>query len=178
MGYKYEDQCGSCLNFKDMENDDILFSGGEYTYGHCIRLRDCYRPYSDKCSYYINKYGCHIVTAICELLDEPEKGSILEELRNFRANVLEKDPKYKKTLADYDIVGPQIADYIREDEDKETAGHLFAFGVIPTVELVRNHKYDEAVNTYKKMTKFLIDIYNIEGLEIDRPKQKTLGTRG
>lgn len=192
MSYEYEDQCGSCINFKSMRSDDILFDGSYYTYGHCKELKYCYRPYSPKCSYYENKYGAHIITALTELLGLPEKDGTLDVFRSFRANVLEKDPAYKEMLEEYDIVGPQIAKCMVEDykdgKDKEMIIGTYDHIMVPIANLIRedasidrNTKEKnrlEGIRRYVEITKELMKYYNVE-LEVkENNPVKKLGTYG
>ena len=78
---------------------------------------------------------------------------------------MQKDSKYRNILYEYDTVGPEIAKNVKDEEDFELVNGLVDFYIIPTVNLVREKKYDEAVSKYKTMTKSLEKYYGIEYTE-------------
>lgn len=169
MSCKYSEyECGSCYYLRDMRNDGHMFIGTSNEKGHCIMQKSCYYPDDDICSYYKNKDtyvpggGCFITTIICDMLGLDDKCSILEILRSFRNNVMQKDAKYKDILFEYDSVGPEIAKNIRDEEDLSLINGIVDFYILPTVSLVREKKYEEAVSKYITMTKSLESYYGIE----------------
>ena len=193
MAYEYEGQCGSCINLRDEYDDDLEFSGGKWDYGHCPKLRELRRPYRDDiCSHYINKYGCHIVTALTELLGLPEKDGILDVFRSFRANILEKDPEYKEMLKIYDVVGPKIAKEMKKDysdgKDKEMIMETYDLIMVPIARLIKedssidkNTKEKnklEAIRRYTEITKELMKYYGIELEEKENTPVKKIGSIG
>lgn len=169
MSYKYCDyECGSCYWLRDMNNDNIMFDGPSNEKGHCIMQKSCYYPDDRTCSYYQNKAsyvpggGCFITTIVCDMLGFDDKCNILETLRGFRNNVMQKNPEYKDVLYEYDAVGPEIAKAIRDEEDFELINGMVDFYIIPTVNRIREKKYDDAVSIYKHMTKSLEAYYGIK----------------
>lgn len=102
--------------------------------------------------------GCYLTTITCALLGMPDNNIYLKTLREFRDNVMQKDPKYFKLLAQYDIVGPVIARRLAEDPARgQIAKNLLELGIKTTVLQIKENKYDEAVQTYSTMTELLID---------------------
>lgn len=169
MSCKYSEyECGSCYYLRDMQNDGRMFEGSSNTKGHCTMQKSCYYPDDNICSYYKNKDsyvpggGCFITTIVCDMLGFDDKCSILETLRGFRNTVMQKDSKYKDILYEYDAVGPEIAKNIRDEEDLGLINGIVDFYILPTVDLVREKKYEEAVSKYKTMTKSLESYYGIE----------------
>lgn len=101
---------------------------------------------------------CYLTTITCALLGMPDNNIYLKTLREFRDNVMQKDPKYFKLLAQYDIVGPVIARRLAEDPARgQIAKNLLELGIKTTVLQIKENKYDEAVQTYSTMTELLID---------------------
>ena len=169
MAYKYCDyECGSCYYLRDMKNDSVMFDGPSNEKGHCIYLKNCYYPDDSTCSYYKNKKeyvpggGCYITTIVCDILGFDDKCNILETLRGFRKDVMQKSSEYKEILYEYDTAGPLISKSIKEDNDLELINGILDFYILPTINLIKNKKYNEAVNRYKTMTKSLENYYNIE----------------
>ena len=161
-------QCGSCYFLRDKRNDSIMFCGSCNEKGYCLQIRSYYYPDDSICSHYRNKdsyvpgNGCFITTIVCEMLCLDDKCNVLETLRGFRDNVMHKDEKYASLLHEYDTVGPQIAKELRDENDYELANAMLDYYILPTVCLVKEKKYDEAVNKYAKMTKALENYYGIQ----------------
>ena len=169
MSCKYSEyECGSCYYLRDMANDGRMFNGSSNDKGHCIMQKDCYYPDDNICSYYQNKESyvpsgsCYITTILCDMLGFDDKCSVLETLRGFRNNVMQKDSKYKDILYEYDTIGPEIAKNIRDEEDYGLINGLLDFYILPTVSLVKEKKYEDAVSKYILMTKSLENYYGID----------------
>lgn len=168
MSCKYEDQCGSCYWLRDMDNDSRMFEGSSNEKGHCIYLKNCYYPDDKICSNYKDreKYvpggGCYITILVCDILGYDDKCGILETLRGFRNNIMQKNSEYQEILYEYDVAGPQIAKSLKEDNDLELVNGILDFYILPTIGYVREKKYKEAVDRYKNMTKSLEEYYGIE----------------
>ena len=62
---------------------------------------------------------CYLTTMLCNILNLPDNNIYLETIRIFRANVLQKDEKYKKLIVEYDVIGPVIANALNNDPLKE-----------------------------------------------------------
>lgn len=107
--------------------------------------------------------GCFITTVACQILGKEDHDPILDDFRNFRDNVLQKNEKYYEILKEYDIIGPKLAKCIFYDKDKTK----IASGIYNTVltkihHLVSQKKYDEAVEKYYVMTLMLINYYSLK----------------
>lgn len=119
------------------------------------------------CPYY-KKYGpssggCFITTITCEILNKQDDNSVMNNLRKFRDEVLQKDDKYYDILKEYDKVGPIIASKIIDDENKEKiASVIYEDGLVTISDLVDNEKYDLAVEKYYLMTLMLINYYRLK----------------
>ncbi len=170
----YSGQCGSCGNY------DFKGDGEE---GYCSYYKTYYYP-GDSCIHHTMYNGyCYITTIVCDILELSDDCGLLETLRGFRNNVMQKEPKYKKVLYEYDIVGPQIAKYLMEDygksEDREEIIGLFNFFILPTVKYINEKNYPEAVDRYTKLTEALIDKYGIERVkEVSDDYDYTKGGHG
>ena len=166
---QYNDQqCGSCYSLRSMEDDSIMFNGGCNEKGHCIVLKAVYYPDDNICSYYQNKEkfvpggGCFITTIVCRMLGFDNNCGVLNTLRDFRNNVMQKDKKYKGILYEYDTVGPEIAEQLEAEGDMELVNAMYNFYIQPTARLIEEGKKEEAIARYTEMTKSLEDYYGLE----------------
>jgi hypothetical protein len=155
----YETQCGGCIEY-DYQGDNVK--------GYCSYYKCYYYP-GDGCSHQRpreSSSSCYITTIICDVLGFSDDAGILNTLRGFRDNVMQKDSKYFKTLLEYDVVGPVIAKFIKEEynntHDDEMWIQFYNFYLSPTANLIKEEKYDEAVLRYKEMVESLKDYYGIE----------------
>ena len=162
MYVEYEYQCGNCKLHEDTSTSGKIY---------CEYYRSYY-DVEDSCEHQerINKSsesatGCFITTLVCDLMGLKDDCDTLNSLRFFRNEIMQKDSKYIDILYEYDHVGPKIAKCLKEDHEKgnmELAQLLYNTYLIPTVELIKNKKYSEAVESYTKMTKSLEQYYGIE----------------
>lgn len=107
--------------------------------------------------------GCYITTIACKLLGYKDDNYYLNTLRNFRDNIMKKDPKYIGHLMTYDTVGPVIAKKLEEDKNgKEIAQCMFSRYITKSVSAIEEGKNNEAINTYIAMTDALANHYNID----------------
>lgn len=147
------------------------FFGGDYWCDKkdCRVDEDTYYKYCknynyDECEIYkqSNSSGCFITTIICHTLGKQDDDRILQTLRSFRDNILQKDEKYYDILKEYDTIGPIIADCIANDQYKEiVAEETYQKSIIPIYYLIYHKKYDEAITRYQLMTQLLIDYYSL-----------------
>lgn len=102
--------------------------------------------------------GCYLTTITCFLLGYPDNNIYLQTLREFRNEVMQKDPKYFELLAQYDIVGPMIVRRLCQDPARGMiAKNLLELGIKTTVSHINQKDYDKAVETYSIMTELLIE---------------------
>ena len=163
MYVAYEEQCGNCVNY-DYQGDNEK--------GYCSYYMTYYYP-GETCMHQEPRQkssdsGCFITTIVCDLLGYKDDCDVLNTLRSFRDNVMQKNSEYKKMLFEYDFVGPEIAKNLKEEfeesEDKELVNAMYNFYILPTVELLKEDKQSEAVDKYVKMTNALRDYYGIKSV--------------
>lgn len=129
-------------------------------YSRSDSVAKSYKQYSENCQ---NKTGCYLTTITCEIIGLRDDNIYLRVLRNFRKNVLQKDDKYKELLVQYDIVGPIIANKLKQEAKKDIiALNLLNLGVFKTVYYILNNDNLSAIKTYTTMTELLIQGYNID----------------
>lgn len=130
-------------------------------YSRSDNVSKSYLDYSKKCQ--SNSSGCYLTTITCEILGMDDNNVYLDTLRKFRKEKLQKDDKYKEILVEYDIVGPIIANKLKQEINKNIiAKNLLRMGIAKTVYHIMNEDDLEAIETYTTMTKLLIKAYNIE----------------
>ena len=106
--------------------------------------------------------GCYLTTMMCSILKMSDNNPFINNMRNFRNNVLQKDEKYKDLLVEYDIVGPIIATNLSNDPLKyQIAANGFFKYIKPITILIKEKKNNEAINLYTEMTNKLKSFYNI-----------------
>lgn len=154
----WEGQCGNCTSYD--------FQGDNYK-GYCSTRRCYYYP-GDTCQYQVDRgsaSSCYITTIICDILGFDDDCGVLNTLRDFRKDVLQKDEKYKDLLFEYDVVGPTIADLIslefKKEQDKEMWTQIYNFYLSPTANFILEKNYDFAIMRYKEMVNSLKDYYGI-----------------
>ena len=148
-----------------------IFGGDYYCIKEkCIIETDHYKSYCrdwnyDKCPIYnhTESSGCFITTVVCQILGHNDNQPVLNNLRNFRDNVLQKDNQYEEILKEYDFIGPIIADCIINDPDREhLAQAIYSGGLLGINQNIIEGNYDNAVYNYKKLTEYLKVRYKLE----------------
>lgn len=113
-----------------------------------IYQRYCKGYYYDECPIYKKSNssgGCFITTIICDILGKNDDDKVINNLRNFRDNILTKDEKYKSILIDYDNIGPVIAYEISKDKDKEKLSiGLYDLILTKVSDLIDNKDYEKS----------------------------------
>lgn len=152
----YETQCGGCTYYD--------FQGDNYK-GYCSWYKSYYYP-GDSCSHQNPREttsGCYITTIICDVLGFADNCMVLDKLRYFRNNVMQKDSKYNSILLEYDTVGPKIAYFIQEEykknDDKEIWIQFYNFYLQPTANYIAEGNFDYAVGRYQEMVMALKDYF-------------------
>lgn len=172
----YETQCGGCTYYD--------FQGDNYK-GYCSWYKCYYYP-GDSCSHQNpreqSSSSCYITTIICDKLGYSDDCGVLNILRGFRDNVMQKNCKYCKTLFEYDVIGPKIAEMIKQDneKDEELWANFYNFYLLQTASLVTEEKYDEAVSRYTEMVNALKEYYGINEdiVEITKDYDMSQGGHG
>ncbi len=112
--------------------------------------------------------GCYITTIIVDTLNLGDNNYSLNIIRNFRNNYLQKDNKYKILLLDYDLLGPIIANSIRNDKNKlNVCQNMYNLYIIAITNDIENNKYDDAIIKYVNMTEILRLYYSINNIDIN-----------
>lgn len=107
--------------------------------------------------------GCYLTTTMCEILNFDDDNILLNTLRDFRENYLKKNKELLPILFEYDIVGPIISNCIKNDPKRLNISKcLFKNYIRPVVCLIKQNKYNEAINLYKEMTNNLKILYAID----------------
>lgn len=170
----YEEQCGGCTYYD--------FQGDNYK-GYCSWYKSYYYP-GDSCSHQNPREqgssGCYITTIICDKLGYSDDCGVLNTLRGFRDNIMQKNCKYCRTLFEYDVIGPKIAGMIKEDNttDQELWINFYNFYLQQTANLILNQQYDEAVARYTEMVNSLKDYYGINESIVEIAKNYDMSQGG
>lgn len=102
------------------------------------------------------KGGCFLTTAVCEVLGKSDNCYELETLRNFRDEVLLKDPELASLVYLYYKKSPSIAEKILLHTDNtHFAQSLLDFHITPVINSINLHKKYEAVHLYNEMIKHI-----------------------
>lgn len=180
----FDDICGYCLH---MESDLDLIDKGKFP---CTKLRTLVFADSKKCEKFCEilwrdsdkseaaiaetkKYkrsiGCYITTAVCKILGYEEDCHELTVLKEFRATVMETNPKYANMILKYEALAPVIANWLLAKNDKDLAKVLYSVYIKGTCKYIECGNdcvksglgdcgyYDAAINLYEEMTRSLID---------------------
>lgn len=127
--------------------------------------------------------GCHITTAIVDILGLQNDCRELVVLKDFRVKVMESDSRYDDLLIKYDELGPIVADSLRKENNVNLAMDLFTTYIQKTAEYIEegnrlaanglkdNEYYDAAIEVYTRMTKMLIRSY-IPGYSMPQNEEK------
>lgn len=168
------------------------FKSGLFSGDYWCRKKDCrvdddtYRKYCrdynySSCPIYKHTESsspCFITTVCCQILGKDDQDPIMNNLRNFRKNILREDKKYYFILKEYDVIGPMIADALINDKDKEELAFCFYQStILPVNDLIEKKNYDSAVSLYLLMTKALIEYYGLSD-EYKKLKEKDYGYEG
>ncbi len=171
-------------NCKDCENIDL---SDRWKYDKnkawCSERREYVNPSDRACS---NQFrnddsknppssgSCYLTTIVCEILGFSDDCDTLTTLRNFRENVMKKDEKYRPLLCEYDIVGPMIADGIRNSlKSYDFSKFLYESYLTGIVEVVKEEKNELAVIMYSYMVGSLKKIFGLENIDYNKEIEPT-----
>lgn len=169
MTNKYINCCGSCTRM-DIEKN--------HGYKYYCEKRDAFYEASDPNICYAydfdlerdydelerreNLNSCYITTILCQILKFDDNCEILNIMRTFRNNVLQKDNRYLNILLEYDTIGPKIAENLIKDEDAHwIAKELLIHYIKPIIEYISINHIDNAVIMYTRMINLLKENYGI-----------------
>ena len=106
---------------------------------------------------------CFITTIVCDILGKNDDDKVLNNLRMFRGNILQKDKEYYEILMDYDTIGPVIACCISHDKEKEKmAQGLYDIVLSKVSKNIEEKDYEKAINNYQVMVLSLISYYGLK----------------
>ena len=139
-GYK---KCGlkSAMGYSEDVDEGVMDN-------HCIPDK------KDGCPWYEEwKKRQYIVTAICQKLFPGMQVPEMEIAKNFRIN-LEQNPNMFDLLERYDIVGPVLAEIVKNNE--QLARDIYAKIIVPATTLILQGKTNQALKMYIEMVRELI----------------------
>ena len=115
--------------------------------------------------------GCFITTVTCEILGLSDDNLFLNILRGFRNQFLQKNEEHTDILKFYDVMGPMIAECLRNDKNnKGIANDIYENYIIPICCSIIGCQFDKAISRYETLTLNLIKQYNLTD-EYNRLKQ-------
>jgi len=170
----YLGQCGNCEEFEFKS---------KWEKGYCRWYR-CYYHADDSCSHQkdIKKESslCYITTIICKKLGLDDNCDTLNSLRKLRNDIMIPNEKYHILLAEYDIIGPVIANKIAEDQDTEQMlwENVYDCYLDKTAKYVENQQEDKAINKYIEMINSLKTYYSIYDEVTELPKNYDISKSG
>lgn len=148
--------CGVDYHCKASKNNNNVRDDVYYKY--------CKNNYKNCSIYMQNKpqSGCYLTTITCNILGKQDNDRVLNNIRMFRNNILQKEQKYEEILKNYDIMGPIISKKLISDPNKkEIASNLYNNFLNIISNQIENREYESAINAYWMMTSFLIMWYNL-----------------
>lgn len=173
----YVSYCKDCLNM-DLNDRWKL----DRSKAWCSVRHEYYSPTDKACSnHFINdesrnpsNTGCYLTTIVCQILGYEDDCEVLKTLRGFRENVMKKDEKYHLLLCEYDVLGPMIAEGIRDSlKPAQFANFLYQSYILDVTEAVKEEKYEAAVMIYSYMVGQLKNLFHLENISYDKAMEPT-----
>ncbi len=183
--------CSDCPHF-DENNHSGFFS----TDGYCTVNRTYKMPDSDMCSMQKNKYkqelnssdssntsfspsGCSYTTILNYILGYKDDCEALTVFRTFRETYLKVHQEFLPLLLEYDLTGADICSNLVKDPDcLKFCLELARNFIMPTVNLIKEEKYEDAILCYKNMLSVLMNRYAINPPEISENPQYNMNILG
>lgn len=125
------------------------------------RVSNC--PFYKENGPYISS-SCFITTVTCDILGKDDNDLVMQKLRNFRNNILQKNEEYYEILKLYDSIGPIIANNLINDPEKEIFTPLLYSILEKITKLIDKSDYESAIEKYIVMTLLLVNRYNLKHL--------------
>ena len=165
--------CGSCKNMNPDNYTSGLFSGYKYK---CEEMRS-YMCWDDRTCRRLNEVDPGIIdcvdryyrfsgrkyfilTAILEILGIDMNKVLYTEIEAM-IDLVREDSTTEVESIEYDIVGMDIANQLRKDENRvELCEYLYHKYIIEIYKFIGHNKTNEAINLYKEMVKKLFIYYN------------------
>lgn len=100
--------------------------------------------------------GCYLTTACTVSRNLPDNCMELTTLRWFRDNYLSKRENGSHEIGEYYYIAPKIVDKINQSPNADNVwSTLYDSLILPCVKLIKDGKYEETYQLYKKVTKQL-----------------------
>lgn len=176
--------CSTCFH---LDLEDCKYS--EY---YCLHHKKRVKKNATACSDYVNEdkvkssgsyqrsgIDCYITTIVCEILGYPDDAEVLQLLRGFRDNFLKLNAQFFPMLYEYDQVGPQIAEALRNDAQKKRIALALLQGfLLPCSIAVKAGNAQVAINIYTNMVNMLKEKYGLMSMAVDYSIQVPLEDLG
>lgn len=125
--------------------------------GECIRYKNYKGPSSN------GALGCCFITTVtCGILKKEDNDPVMEGLRKFRDEVLQKNEEYSNVLKLYDRIGPIISCRINHDRNRDEKASQIYSKLEEFVNIINNGEYKKVTNRYIMMTLRLICEYHLQ----------------
>lgn len=129
------------------------------------RIKQVYQKVYNNCN---PKVGCYITTMIVNILGKDDDCVELKLLRKFRNCFLQTNQEYTSILAEYDIVGPKIANCLEQSEENEKlAEFVYKTFIKPTCDFVILGDYNNALKLYVFMVEYYKKVFNLDNISLD-----------
>lgn len=97
---------------------------------------------------------CFLTTACVHHKNLPDNCTELSTLRMLRDSFMKNDQHGNNLIGEYSIIGPQIVSAINNCSNKgEIYDHMYQHMILPSVALVQQEKYNEAMKFYEECVK-------------------------
>lgn len=118
---------------------------------------------SDTCSHDTSGGGgCYITTIVCHTLGYADDCPLMQTLRRFRADTLQRKPEYADILTQYDRVGPLLSRRIQQDTERLALAHeTYDQYLKPIAAMIDGRQEQQAVDRYRKMVGELSRRYGV-----------------
>ena len=164
--------CGNCYHLRTCE----LKKNGSNEFNCYLTRNKLKLTDGKKCNQHVqvcNKYDisykttniftpCFITTVVVNILNKGDDSEVLNILRRFRNDILSSTDEGIRLLKMYDIIGPEIANYICFDEQRVALSvELYTNYLVPASRYVVKRDYENAKDTYISMVNYLKERYSI-----------------
>lgn len=154
--YEFYEKCGTC-SWHEGEN---VYRSNQKIY--CGYYKSYYYA-DDTCNHY---KGAYVTTAVCDILGRENCKDVLNDIKDLRTFVMEKDYDCKKLLDRYDKVGPiiqqKLIDDYKKTRDNTLAQKLFDYYIEPTAKMYEDKNYIGAIEKYSSMQDILEECYGLK----------------
>lgn len=120
-----------------------------------------------KCPWYERQYGstssgCFITTVTCDILGKNDNDPVMDSLRKFRDEVLQKSDEYENVLKLYDKIGPAISWRLFHDKDRDQKATELYSKLGEFAEVASKGEHSLAAKRYVIMTLRLVAEYGMQ----------------